>query len=236
MASSDIPKLTAELLRAYSMAALQNATELLAEAALLNTHGHRARAYFLAVASIEETGKALQAFHGQNRNLSDPAVAARLKSNMESHAQKITHAFSAWITNSQDVRGVMQAAVDLMIQLRRGREPSMYSDLRTNPDRPQLPSDIVREEAARDCVRLAGDCLAHAIQHLKEKQPPPVTRAHDRLFTMKTKQFQQILNTEDFWWYFIARIEAGNSDWAEAVLGYEKDHMRTGVLFKKAPP
>jgi len=66
--------LTPELLREYSGAALDNASELLAEATLLLQHGHRARSYFLAVASIEETGKALMAFDGQGRNLADPVV------------------------------------------------------------------------------------------------------------------------------------------------------------------
>ena len=51
-------QLTPQLLRDYSLAALANASELVAEALVLYKHGHFARAYFLAVASIEETGKA----------------------------------------------------------------------------------------------------------------------------------------------------------------------------------
>jgi hypothetical protein len=153
---------------------------------------------------------------------------------MENHAQKIHYAFSAWIANSQDVREPIATVVDLMIQLKRGREPSMYSDLRRDPDRPQLPRDIVRDEAARDCVRLATDCLAHAVTHVTDKDPPPATRVQDRLFTMKSAQFQKMLNTADFWWYYIARRESGNMDLAHAVLGYEKDHVKPGTLFKNS--
>ena len=102
MGSLHTPKLTPALLRDYSTAALNNAGELLEEASLLQKAGHMARAYFLAVACIEETGKALQAFDAQNRNMSDPAVCTKLKAGMEQHAQKINYALSLWALNSAD--------------------------------------------------------------------------------------------------------------------------------------
>ena len=52
-------RFTVELLREYSVASLNNAEELIEEASLLYERNHIARAYFLAVASIEEIGKAL---------------------------------------------------------------------------------------------------------------------------------------------------------------------------------
>jgi AbiV family abortive infection protein len=232
MSSPHTPRLTPELLRAYSAAALQNAGELLEEAVLLRDHGHSSRAYFLAVACIEETGKALQAFDAQNRNLSDPAVCTKLKVGMENHAQKINYALGAWALTSADPRAGLKVALDLILHLKRGREPSMYSDLRTDPDRAETPREIVRAEAARDCVRLAKDCLTHGRQHVSMKTPPNVTQAQDKLFTMKSGKFQQMLNTEDFWWYFISRMEAGHKDLAEAVIGYERDHIKTGMPFK----
>ncbi len=51
-------KLTADHLEKYMTVALDNSQELIAEANLLASNKHYARAYFLAVASIEETGKA----------------------------------------------------------------------------------------------------------------------------------------------------------------------------------
>lgn len=88
MGSPNLPELTTELLQSYSEAALNNADELIIEAELLHDHKHIARAYFLAVASIEEGGKALLAFDSKNRNLSDPAVRIKLKRSMENHGQK----------------------------------------------------------------------------------------------------------------------------------------------------
>ena len=168
MGSPHLPKLTATLLHSYSEAALRNADELLVEASLLRDHDHIARAYFLAVACIEEAGKALLAFDAQNRNLSDPAVCTKLKTSMESHGQKINYALGTWALNSPDQRKALNVALDLIFHVKQGREPSMYSDLRTDPDRVQTPREIVRTTAARDCVRLAEDCLAHARQHVSE--------------------------------------------------------------------
>ncbi|HBO3293635.1 TPA: AbiV family abortive infection protein [Pseudomonas aeruginosa] len=234
MGSPHTPKMTADLLRAYSEAALRNADELLAEAALLRDHDHMARAYFLSVACIEEAGKALLAFDAQNRNLSDPAVCTKLKTSMESHGQKINYALSMWALSSPDQREALKVALDLIFHVKHGREPSMYSDLRADPDRVQTPREVVRASAARDCVRLAENCLAHAHRHVSEKTPFKFTSAQDRLFTMKSAKFREMLNTEDFWWYYISRMEAGQQDIAEAVLGYERDHIKTGTPFRAA--
>ena len=234
MGSPRAPKMTAELLRSYSEAALHNADELLVEASLLRDHDHMARTYFLAVACIEEAGKALQAFDAQNRNLTDPGVCTKLKAGMESHAQKINYALSMWALSSPDPSDALKVALDLIFHLKRGREPSMYSDLRTDPDRVQTPREVVRANAARDCVRLAENCLAYAHRHVSEKTPSKFTSAQDRLFTMKSAKFQEMLKTEDFWWYFISRMEAGQKDIAEAVFDYERDHIKTGTRFRPA--
>ena len=67
------------------------------EATLLLQHAHRARAYFLAVASIEEVGKAVQAFDGMGRNLKDDAVSTQLKKQFDDHQQKISSAFYSMV-------------------------------------------------------------------------------------------------------------------------------------------
>jgi AbiV family abortive infection protein len=232
VAHSDSFRFTVELLREYCTAALRNASELLEEATLLSAHGHVARAYFLAVASIEETGKALQAFDAQGRNLADSAVTAKLKRAMEDHSQKISAAFSAWLLASPNTRDAVLPAVDLMIHLKRGREPSMYTDIHSKSSKVKVPGAMVRDIAAKDCIRLAGNCLTYAQKHVAEKTPEPRTRAQDQLFAMKLGQFQKIANTEDFWWYYIAQLESGNQGLAEAVIEYQKEYMMKGKQFK----
>ena len=110
----------------------------------------------------------------------------------------------------------------------------MYSDLRSAPDRVQTPREVVRESAARDCVRLAENCLANARRYVIEKNPAEFTTAQDRLFTMKPAKFRDMLKTEDFWWYYISRMEEGHQDIAEAVFEYERYHVKTGTLFRTA--
>lgn len=234
MPSAQMPNITDELLRSYSAAALRNANELHIEASLLLEHCYDARAYFLAVACIEEVGKALLAFDAQNRNLSDQGVRTKLKLSTESHSVKISYALGVWAINSPDSRAALEVAVDLIIHLEHGREPSMYTDLRSDPDRVLVPKMVVRRKAAEDCVRIAGNALVYANRHVDEKTPIVVTEAQDRLFAMKSSKFQRLISNIDFWWYYISRFEAGYQDIAEAVIGYERDHIKAGTLFRPA--
>jgi AbiV family abortive infection protein len=181
MGSPRLPRLTKTLLQSYSKAALRNADELLAEASLLRDNKYIARAYFLAVACIEEAGKALLAFDAQNRNLSDPAVSAKLQKSMGSHTGKITYALTSWALSNQDQRKALKVALNLISHIKRGREPSMDSELRSAPDRAQTPREVVRDSAARDCVMLAEVCLAHSHYHVIEKVPIEFTSAQDRV-------------------------------------------------------
>lgn len=226
-------RFTAELLKEYSAAALRNAADLLEEASLLYEKGHAARAYFLAVACIEETGKALQAFDAQGRNLADSAVTAKLRRAMEDLSQKITAAFTAMLLASSDIREATMRAVDLMIHLKRGREPSMYTDIHYPESRVQIPSTMVRNVAAKDCVRLARDCLAHARRHIANGKPDVRSREEDQLFSMKSGQFQKMANTEGFWWYYIAQMQAGNRDFAAAAVAYQRDYFSKGKTFER---
>lgn len=231
MGSPLLPNLTAALLRSYCDAALRNADDLLNEASLLRDHNHMARAYFLAVACVEETGKALLAFDAQGRNLSDSGICTKLKKLMESHVDKINYALSMCALSGPNKHESLEVALDLILHLQQGREPSMYSDLRTDPDRAQTPREVIRDKAAQDCIRLAEKCLANAHRHVIVKKPAAFTNAQNRLFTMKSAKFRELLSTADFWWFYISRMEAGQLDIAEAVIRYELDHVKTGVPF-----
>lgn len=225
-------RFTSKLLQEYCVAAIKNAAALAAEALLLLQHKHFARAYFLAVASIEETGKASTAFDAQGRNFADPAVAARLKNAMEDHGQKLSAAFTPWLAASPNIRAEAMPVIELMLELKRGREPSMYTDIQDDGTSVQEPSSVVRQEAALDCVRLATECLRVALKHVAEKRPTQYTRAQDQLFAMKPSHYQKIAHTEDFWWFFLSRAEAGQLDLAEAVLAYREQYVRPGRTFR----
>ena len=230
------PQLTPELLREFASAALKNAEELLAEASLLLANEHWARAYFLSVASIEESGKARFAFDSQSRNLANPAVSTTLRRYLENHARKIQYALGSWIMdNEAEARKVLEIVIDLMVDLQRGREPSMYSDLRISPEKAQTPRDVVRPAAAADCVRLAHDCLTRAHSHIAANRPVAISPSDDRLLTFKSTALHAIVKSQDFWWYFLDRFERGEKNWAETVLQYETIYRSKGLSFRKPP-
>lgn len=232
MGDTNQTSLTAALLRDYSKAALENAQALLDEAAVLLRHGHRARTYFLAVASIEETGKAFLAFDGRGRNLSDPAVETKLRRSLESHPSKINAAFAAWLMASPNVRDSVMPAIDLIIALTHGREPSMYTDIDPVTGQIQRPSNVIRDVAAKDSVRLAAKCLGYAKVHIDKDAPTSRTQAEDQLFSMKSAHLQQILNTEDFWWFYIAEMQSGKVDFAASVGAYRRDYALKDRRFR----
>jgi hypothetical protein len=80
-------------------------------------------------------------------------------------------------------------------------------------------------------VRLARDCFVNAKRHFDGATPTQFTTSQDRLFVMKSKKFQEMLNLEDFWRFYIARIKTGQEDLAETVAVYERDYLKTGVQF-----
>lgn len=223
--------LTPELLRQYIDASLHNASELLNEAMLLASNEHHARAYFLAVAAIEEAGKSVLAFDAQGRNLSDPAITTKLKHSMEDHPTKIRSAFTGWLMASPNIRDAIMPIVDHMIHLQHGREPSMYTEIREDSTI-QTPSQAVRKVAARDCIRLASQCLIHTYKHVTETIPRQWTRHEDELFCMKSKDFQKIMNTADFWWYYIEQLESGQKDFAKSVIQYRTEFVLKGRSFQ----
>ncbi len=220
-----------DLLKSYSSAALRNSKALLDEARLLLENRHYARAYFLAVSSIEETGKASQTFAAQGRDLSDPGVTAKLVRSTESHSEKITAAFIAWINAGDNVRNSLMSAVDLMIALKRGREPAMYSVVNRISGELFEPIEVVRPTAARDCVKIAGNCLAHTETQLSVQNPAKMTAAQDKMFAMKSGKVNELLNAEDFWRYFISRLENNDEDLAAAVIDYQTHYVAKKRLY-----
>ena len=228
-------QLTADLLRQYRDAALVNAQELLEEAALLLGHGHYARAYFLAASSIEEAGKAVQAFEGLGRNLSDPAVTHRLKLQFDDHSQKVTSAFSPWVQASSDIRAEIMDFVRAMVDLKFGREASMYTDIHAERLIVTTPAMQVHQGAAANCVRLAGTVLAYARSYAQQSQPKVTTRVQDTFFALRPTVFQKMANTGDFWEYYVSRLEQGGVTLEAAVTQYNKEYLVQGKLFKPEP-
>lgn len=189
--------LTFELLDGYQKAALANAESLLAEARLLLTAGHFARAYFLAVAAIEEIGKANLAFSAKGRNLRDEGICRHVMRSFEDHAAKIRGAFLARLHNLSFAETSFEESLHLLVHLQQGREPSMYVDFR--PDGSiAAPNDLVRPVAARDCTRLAEECLRHTRSYVASDKPTTFSSFADKLFTIRPERVAEMFKRDDF--------------------------------------
>jgi AbiV family abortive infection protein len=224
-------QLTTALLKHYCDAALINAQNLLNEANLLLQNNHFARTYFLAVAAIEEVGKSVQAFDGMGRNLNDSAVCTRLKLQFENHSQKITSAFIPWLIASPNLNDEIKSFVDTMIDVKLGREPSMYTDIHFDGTRITTPESEVRPEAANNCIRIAEAVLSYTIPYITAK-PKITTHTQDEFFAMKPSIFAKMANTEDFWWYYISRMASGDKAIENAVTEYNKKYFSKNIKFK----
>jgi AbiV family abortive infection protein len=224
--------LTKDLLREYRDAALVNAQALLEEATLLLAHGKYARAYFLSASTIEEAGKAVQAFEGLGKNLKDPAVTQRLKLQFEDHSQKVTAAFSPWLQATPNLRNEVMNFVNMMVALKFGREASMYTDINAERVIVTTPQMQVRQKTASDCVRLAGTVLSHVRPYTQQAQPSSTTRVQDAFFALRPSIFQKIANTDDFWYFYIAQMESGNLALESAVTEYNDLYFSKRSLFR----
>lgn len=224
-------QLTSELLAEYRDAALVNAQALLEEATLLLGHNHHARAYFLAASCIEEAGKAVQAFEGLGRNLRDPAVAQRLKLQFEDHSQKVTSAFSPWIQATPDLREQVMDFIRIMVDLKFGREASMYTDIHSERVIVTTPQQQIKPRIAANSVRLAGTVLGYARPYAQQSKPKQTTRVQDEFFALRSTVFQKMANTGDFWHYYISQMERGNMALESAVTEYNRLYLSKGLQF-----
>ncbi len=237
MGISKIPcqfRYSAEILTQYSNGALDNSSQLIEEADLLFQHGYWARSYYLAIAAIEEIGKSFLAYDALGRNLNDSAVTAKLKSSLESHSRKITAAFNASVIFHSNLRDELEGIIDLMISLKRGREPSMYTDINLLDGKLYRPKDVVREIAARDCIRLARHCYAKTAENKYKNEHTKRSANEDKFYGMKDQKVNDLFNTEDFWWYHISRMEQGENELADSIILYQREYQNKERSFQNS--
>lgn len=213
-------QLTKSSLLELSSAALKNAEALLCEAEALLVNEHFARAYFLAIAAIEEIGKSALAFNAAGRDLTNPRVAKAVREKLLDHKSKILSAFgpSLHLTNKDGLEEALKVFTELSGALRRGREPSMYTEI-LQDGTVRSPCDLVRPVAARDSVRLAKHCLHRANSHLGG-EPPASSVANDFLYILSASKVQQIMAVPEFSKFYLKRIKSGDIDLEEAIYAF----------------
>jgi hypothetical protein len=86
---------------------------------------------------------------------------------------------------------------------------------------------------AKNCVRLAADCLGNARHHVKNRSPTQYSLEQDKLFALKRTHYQRIMNNPDFWWFYLAEVEAGRKDLAAAVISYREQFELAKKKFRE---
>ena len=224
--------LTQGHLEKYMKAALANSQQLIDEAKLLASHKHYARAYFLAIASIEESGKAHTAFEAKGRNLNDPGICKNIKAKFEDHSTKITSGFAAWIQASSSPREAIDASIKLMVDLKYGREKSMYVDVIEDTNEISRPDNQVRPKAANDSIEIAINCLHHTRKYIKLAIPTTKTSSQDKFFCINQNTLTKMMNTRDFWEFYLSELESGKITLEKAAVTYHDNYYKKKKYFQ----
>jgi AbiV family abortive infection protein len=223
--------LTPGALSSYRDGAIANAEALLEEARVLLAADHHARAYFLAVAAIEEGGKAVQAALGIGRNLRDPAVRVRLQNQFEDHASKLAIAMTPWMLAVPDLPAQAVDFINKSVDLLNGREPAMYVDIDPGTLAVSSPSTVVPVQVARNCVDFGARVLSFIRPYLTTASAQTYTQDQDIFFALKPATFTKMANSEDFWHFFLERARGGNPALDAAVAAYHRDYLTKGRTF-----
>lgn len=221
-----------KFLMEYEQAAIANAEELLNDAKTLLEQESFARTYFLSVASIEETGKAYIAFTSRGRDLNNSGLKNKLKELFETHSFKICSAFLGWAFAAPELKEALLVAVELMTDLRLGREASMYVD--ADPDGSiRMPSKLVGSSEAINSVEIATKCLHYTREYIKNNIPATTSAFDDKMLCLGTRKLQKVYEKKDFYEFLLAKLKTDASafDYSKTIVTYYDAYLCKGKLF-----
>lgn len=223
---------THEILKSYQSKALSNSVALLSDATLLFSNQRYARTYFLACSAIEEAGKAYLAFDAHGKNLSDNAIQKRIKQEFGSHSKKFLTAFIPWIMRGteEEIRSAVKTAISLIQDLEHGRECAMYVDFESGNLR--CPDQLVTKKLASEALRLANDLCSLTKQYLQSNSPREFSPHDNKVFSIGGRRIAKMHNTEDFWLYFLDKLESGWNDFNKTTAEYYDQFYTKGIKYK----
>jgi len=222
------------MLHKYLDAALINASDLLIEATDFLSKERYTRSYFLACASLEETGKAYLAFSAMGRNLNNPGVETAVKISFEDHKSKIASAMICLLRKNGVTKEKAEEFMNLGLHIERGREKSMYVDI-NEKNEITAPSEIIRPLAAFDAVRLAKDCLETTGEYILKNKPDQFTASQDKFLCINKKKMFKMINTQDFWDFCIDQMkERETFDMTEIFVKYHDLYYCKAKSFNKS--
>ena len=224
--------LTSTLLKGYRKAAVDNSKELLYEATLLLSNNHFSRAYFLATASIEEIGKAVQAFDALGRNVRDPEISTRVRLNFQDYSKKLAAAVFPWLLRDPSSRESVAAFVETLVEAKNSSEPSIFVGIEPQGMKLHAPFSMVCREQAEECVQMARNIFSYAAPHVLDGHYKVRTKAEDDFFVMKPATVLNATSGAAFWQYYIASMKAGDTAFEAALIDYTKKYLAKNEKYK----
>ncbi len=230
--------LTSKLLRRYRDASIDNARELLYEAALLLKYNHYARAFHSSIAAIEEVGTSVQVFDALGRNVRDADVANRVMLNLSDYGRKVTAAVFPWLQVKPSCRDDVMPYVSKMIKGQTPREDAIRTRIDTHgplgPLGPQVvtPNYRITFTEAEDWLRLAKEIYTHGEAYVLFAPTKIRTRAEDEVFAMKSAALATVTSSPEFWEYYISCMKTGNATFEAAVADYVRLQSSGGAAVR----
>ncbi len=198
--------------------AIDNARMLLHEATLLLEHHHHARAALLARVAIEEVGRAVQAFDALGRNVSDEAVAMRVKLNLADATKRMNAAVFPLLLEEPQRRDEVMAQIGDLIEAGAGeREPMLYTGVDALTGRVTTPGGTIGPAAAARRVALAKDIFARGEPMVLFTPPKLRTRDEDRAFALRPGELLAVRQGVEAWEVYIENIRAGDARFDSAL-------------------
>ena len=229
-------KLTHEILEQYQSAALENAQDLVREAHCLLRSQYWSRAYFLSCSSIEETGKAIQAFLARGKNLRNPSVEHRIKLEFEHHGKKNMAALLCLVFHDREKikdEKFVNFIVDTSLALQVGREKSMYVDI-SNSGKITVPNAIVPERNAKNTVYLAQVLLDTVKEYTLSNTQHKTSTWQEKFFVIPPEKCAKMMQERDFFEFAINKAsELKRFDIVELAVKYYEGYFCKNKPFQE---
>jgi len=226
--------ITLEILGEYQKYALENAFELVEEAQTLLEQKHFARAYYLGIAALEESGKAFLAFLSKGRNLNDPGIQRKIKANFEDHRSKILSSLGCLLNCTNKTKDEINYFIEIAFALEVGREQAMYVDI-SDTGTAILPKNSISKINATDCLRLARAALDATVEYISTNSSKNYSPYEDKLFCIRTEKLFTIMNSSDFGTYLHDLVTCDSSmfDLTRALVKYHDEFFSKGKLYSQ---
>jgi hypothetical protein len=119
--------------------------------------------------------------------------------------------------------------VGLAIDIKYGREPSMYVDIDLE-SKTVSPLDIVSEVNTKDIIDVATFCLEKTIEYTKNNSPLEASTYDDKFYCISQFLRDKIMKSEDFSKFLIDNMTA-DFNFAKVIVNYNESYYQKKIAY-----